>query len=413
MRADWNARAKEDAYFYAGFLQRRQAETDFLASSRDVLPAIAEGFHRLTGTRRALEIGCGPGRLMRAMSGHFDEIIGVDVSDEMIALARENLRGANAQVHLTSGADLAIFPGDHFDFVYSYVVFQHIPSREIVLNYLRETQRVLKPGGILRCQMRGSAPDPAELRPDAETWTGCFFTAGEIFEFARARRFPLVALSGIDTQHMWTTFRKGRDHASTAGMVLRGVTEQQVPARGAGAAVSLWADGMPDDISLADCAVCFDNREQTGCYVSPVSETGACQLNAVVPRGLSPGAYQVTLKVRGALAEGAHTITIVDSPAEPPQIVSLTDGVNLASAWRLETPAVRVTIRNVPNPDELSFSVSGRPVSGVWHECDDSVTETHIFYFRLEPSQLHPGRRVLGVSMAGKEVAAAGFEIQL
>ena len=41
---------------------------------------------------RALEIGCGPGRLMRPMSRHFVEIHGVDVSDEMIALAKEKLR---------------------------------------------------------------------------------------------------------------------------------------------------------------------------------------------------------------------------------------------------------------------------------------------------------------------------------
>ena len=46
---------------------------------------------------RALEIGCGPGRLMKPMSRHFGEIHGVDVSDEMIARARQNLRDIPAR----------------------------------------------------------------------------------------------------------------------------------------------------------------------------------------------------------------------------------------------------------------------------------------------------------------------------
>ena len=46
-----------------------------------------------------------------------------------------------------NGSDLALFPADHFDFVYSLFVFQHVPSAEVVFSYLRETVRVLKPGG--------------------------------------------------------------------------------------------------------------------------------------------------------------------------------------------------------------------------------------------------------------------------
>ena len=61
--------------------------------------------------RRALEIGCGPGRLMRPMSRHFGEIHGVDVSDEMIRLAREKLRGMpHAHAHRTTGATSRISP---------------------------------------------------------------------------------------------------------------------------------------------------------------------------------------------------------------------------------------------------------------------------------------------------------------
>ena len=75
---------------------------------------------------------------MRPMSRNFGEIHGVDVSDEMIRLARERFQGASRmQLHLTNGADLAPLSSDSFDFVYSYAVFQHVPSREVVLAFFR------------------------------------------------------------------------------------------------------------------------------------------------------------------------------------------------------------------------------------------------------------------------------------
>ena len=59
---------------------------------------------RVRGREAALEIGCGPGRLMRPLSRHFAEIHGVDVSDEMIRLAQERLRDTpNAHAHHSVG----------------------------------------------------------------------------------------------------------------------------------------------------------------------------------------------------------------------------------------------------------------------------------------------------------------------
>ncbi|HEY2123898.1 MAG TPA: class I SAM-dependent methyltransferase, partial [Chthoniobacterales bacterium] len=292
MRAEWNVRAREDAHFYVAFGRRHQIDADFEASASDVLPALEQEFHRLpvahAGARRALEIGCGPGRLLLPMSRYFSEIHGVDVSDEMIGLARERLRDTHVQVHATSGQDLAIFADEYFDFVYSYIVFQHIPERETVLNYLRESQRVLKPGGVLRCQIRGIAPPPSEMFDHCETWTGCFFTAAEICRFAQEHAFPLVTLSGVDTQYMWTTFRKPEDGAPPIPVrlpVIKGITatsgsDPRVPNRGRGAAVSLWMEGMPDSASVADFDVLFDEHLQIPCYLSPVSESGGCQYDA-------------------------------------------------------------------------------------------------------------------------------------
>src|SRR5271170_6266165 len=68
MRSDWNRRAKEDAYFYAAFARRRQTDQEFFASAADTIPTLEKELSRLpespVSERRALEIGCGPGRLM-------------------------------------------------------------------------------------------------------------------------------------------------------------------------------------------------------------------------------------------------------------------------------------------------------------------------------------------------------------
>src|SRR5690349_956781 len=187
MRSDWNERAGEDANYYVAFGRKQQEDEEFYATASDVVRDLEHDLKRFRGRDAALEIGCGPGRLMRPLSRHFREIHGVDVSDEMIRLARERLRDVpNAVLHHGSGADLGMFRDDSFDFVYSYAVFQHIPSREVVFEYLREARRVLKPGGILRCQVNGLPPHARQY----DTWSGVRFTPDDMREFARQNDFP-------------------------------------------------------------------------------------------------------------------------------------------------------------------------------------------------------------------------------
>src|ERR1035437_10984098 len=62
MREDWNRRAREDAYYYAGFGRRNQDEREFFASAAEVVETLARELVRLPAaparSRRALEIGC-------------------------------------------------------------------------------------------------------------------------------------------------------------------------------------------------------------------------------------------------------------------------------------------------------------------------------------------------------------------
>src|SRR3569833_2782955 len=121
MRSDWNERASEDAYYYVAFGRREQDDQEFFATASDLIKGLVADFKRLPGRNAALEFGCGPGRLLRPLSRYITEIHGVDVSDEMVRLARERLRDTpNAHAHHGSGADLRLFPDGKFDIVYSY-----------------------------------------------------------------------------------------------------------------------------------------------------------------------------------------------------------------------------------------------------------------------------------------------------
>src|SRR3954465_12022773 len=95
MRDDWNERAGEDAYYYVAFGRREQDDEEFFSTAADIVKGLEWDLKRVRGRDAALEIGCGPGRLMRPLSRNFAEIHGVDVSDERIRFAREPPRGAS------------------------------------------------------------------------------------------------------------------------------------------------------------------------------------------------------------------------------------------------------------------------------------------------------------------------------
>lgn len=424
MREEWNRRARLDAHFYVAFGRQNQGEEDFLASAAEFMPPFEAEFPRLppgpASERRALEIGCGPGRLMLAMRTHFGEIHGVDVSDEMVTLASRHLKDvANAKVHRTSGQDLGIFADAWFDFVYSYIVFQHIPDREIVLNYLREAHRVLKPGGILCCQMRGVAPLASEMSRETSTWTGCWFTSDEVALFSRQESFPLVAISGLNTQYMWTTFRKAKAGVlpySPERVRVKAVTaangpDGEVPGRGPDAAVSLWIENMPNSASLAECPVLFNGRHQWGCYISPVSDSGGVQLNARIPEGTPAGEYEVQMAIGGKPVPDAHQIKVLPLRPWMPRVLSVTDGINLTSRYRIETGGAKVTIADLDRPEEVSFRIAGRPAEFVQHECKDPITATYEFAFHLAHKTPRGPRRLLEIRVCGTELPAVELEI--
>lgn len=103
---------------------------------------------------RALDFGSGAGRLTRALSEEFDEAVGVDISSEMVRLARElNADRPNSTFLVNVAPDLRHLEDESFDFVLSLIVLQHLPTRNGILRYIDEFMRVLRPGGLAVFQL--------------------------------------------------------------------------------------------------------------------------------------------------------------------------------------------------------------------------------------------------------------------
>lgn len=418
MREDWNARAREDAHYWVAFGRRGQDEEEFQATAHEIARSLELELKRLpkpaSEARRALEIGCGPGRLMLPLARHFAEIHGVDISEEMIRLARRRLSGiTNAFAHHAPGSDLSAFPDEHFDFVYSYAVFQHIPAREIVFRYFRQTRRVLKVGGVARFQVNG-LPESA---PQYDTWCGVRIQARELAAFARENDFQLLALEGPETQYLWTTWRKRPPGWAEAlasldppRAAIRRITnafsgEPVAPVRGRFASVSLWVAELTEEADLNALRVMVGGREGFVTYIGPAAADGVVQVNALLPEGLETGLQPVELCWFKRPISPPATLRLIPPGPAIPRVASVTDGVDLLSTEVISSGVIKAAVEEIAEPERLEARLDGEPLEAAERFlADPRLPKWEINYrvpagrgpgrFRFE---LRLGRRVLAV----------------
>jgi SAM-dependent methyltransferase len=121
---------------------------------------------------RALDFGCGVGRVTRALAREFAEAVGVDLSTGMVEQARRlNAGVGNARFLVNAAPDLAQLDGASFDLVYSRIVLQHLRSRDEVLGYVRELLRVARQDGIVVFQLPAEIPLRHRLHLRRRAWT--------------------------------------------------------------------------------------------------------------------------------------------------------------------------------------------------------------------------------------------------
>lgn len=165
MRERWDLRARTDAFGYIESVREVLDVDGFFALGEHfarvlVDPVLNRGVRPLdkrglkgsdpVARGRALDHGCGLGRVTRALAVRFAEVVGIDVSPEMVQRAKKLHPPAefpNLTFLATDGLHLPL-DSDSFDFAFSYEVFQHLPSREVMRQNLAEVARVLRGDGL-------------------------------------------------------------------------------------------------------------------------------------------------------------------------------------------------------------------------------------------------------------------------
>ena len=160
-----------------------------------------------------LDLGSGAGAdvlISARRVGTTGRAIGLDMTDEMLELARANARGAGVEnVEFLKGYIEAIpLPDDTVDVVISNCVINLAADKRKVL---AETARVLKPGGRFAVSDVIADPDMDEAtRADMQEWTGCIAGALTHVEFEEA-----LAAAGLGEIEIDETHRV-HEHASSA-----------------------------------------------------------------------------------------------------------------------------------------------------------------------------------------------------
>jgi SAM-dependent methyltransferase len=103
---------------------------------------------------RALDFGCGAGRLTLPLADRFGAVVGVDIAPSMLALARTRAAGRpGLEFRLDETGDQSLLAGESFDLVYCGLVLQHLPSSAAAIGCLERLCAAVGPGGALVFQV--------------------------------------------------------------------------------------------------------------------------------------------------------------------------------------------------------------------------------------------------------------------
>jgi len=175
LQKNWDAFGEKDPLWAALTVTERSGGAwnaeDFFRTGDEEIENVMTRVRAVNNTgshHRALDFGCGVGRLTQALARHYDEAVGVDIAPSMIHQANQYNRRTNCKYHCNTASDLRMFSDGEFDFIYTRLVLQHMKPA-YSKNYIVEFIRILRTGGLLVFQLpsarkRGSGALSSLLR---------------------------------------------------------------------------------------------------------------------------------------------------------------------------------------------------------------------------------------------------------
>lgn len=172
-RQDWEQLAEADALWAVLTTGDRKGGRwdleEFFATGEAEIAAVdarLDELGRPARRGRALDFGCGVGRLTRALGRRFEAVTGVDIAAGMVEQARRlNADLDNVEFVVNDATDLSRFEDDAFDLVYSSIVLQHLPSPREIEAYVTEFLRVARADGLVVFGLPTEIAFPWSLQP--------------------------------------------------------------------------------------------------------------------------------------------------------------------------------------------------------------------------------------------------------
>jgi len=161
MRRDWDERARQDAFKYIASWREDWDEASFFESGeQDYLRFVDPFLQRIQfapATKSMAELGSGIGRMTRSFARRFGSVFAIDISREMQERAKKLLASyPNIRWILSDGESSLSIEDNSVDFIFSYLVLQHMPNRAVLFASIAEMLRVLRPEGVFLFQFNGS-----------------------------------------------------------------------------------------------------------------------------------------------------------------------------------------------------------------------------------------------------------------
>ena len=134
----WIGYGKKDPYFGVLFEEKyldknlsQDSLTDFFLSGRKYVDNLFEIIHNQVDQNfkpnTALDFGCGTGRLIIPLAKRIEKVVGLDISKDILEIARINSEKNNLNnIRLYLSDNLSKITNQKFDMINSYIVFQHL-----------------------------------------------------------------------------------------------------------------------------------------------------------------------------------------------------------------------------------------------------------------------------------------------
>lgn len=199
-------RTVEDGY---DAIAQRYLDWSALITDDPRLRYLAEFDERLPDRAKVLELGCGAGVPCSRKLAERHDVLGVDLSQQQVELARTNVPGARFEKADMTALD---FPDGEFDGVSAFYSILHVPRAEQPA-LIAKIARWLKPGGLFLASLGTGTPDVTE------NWLGVdmFFGSNtpDVNRALLARHLEIV-VDDLVTMHepdpatfQWVLARKG------------------------------------------------------------------------------------------------------------------------------------------------------------------------------------------------------------